>query len=283
MKYLITGGTGFLGERLIERLLEQGHEITTIARNEGKLIQLKQKFPSVNIFAGDIAVKDVIYRASLIYGGFDGIFHLAAWKFVSEAEKQIPECLRSNITGTQNVLETSLFMSNPPKFYLGISTDKAAHINGVYGASKFIMERMFKLYEEMIPLDIKYRIVRYGNVLYSTGSVLCKWKDLIQQDKEIIVTDPSATRFFWTRDQAIDLIFDCLKNANDSTPYCPEMKSMRVYDLLLAMYDKYSDRSKMKVKEIGLQAGENKNETMDGNIFSNEVEQYTIDEIKEMI
>ena len=95
------------------------------------------------------------------------------------------------------------------------------------------MEKMFQQFERtysnkssILPTD--FRLVRYGNVLYSTGSVLCKWKELIQEGKEVVVTEPSATRFFWTVEQAVDLIWDCMENAKDATPYCPEMKSMRI-------------------------------------------------------
>jgi UDP-N-acetylglucosamine 4,6-dehydratase/UDP-glucose 4-epimerase len=277
MKYLITGGTGFLGSRLIERLLEQEVcKIVTVARNEGKLIMLKEKFSQIDIVTGDIS-KEFVCQSLFEKYRFDGVFHLSAFKHVGMAEHQAIECLESNITGTINVLK----YAKDVDFVLGISTDKAAQVNGVYGLSKLAMERLFKNFEEFRP-NIKYRIVRYGNVLYSTGSVLCKWKDLIQQDKEIIVTDSNATRFFWTRDSAIDLIFDCLENANDSTPYCPKMKSIEIADLIIAMYEKYGV-NEIKIKKIGLQVGENLHETIDGKIFSNEVEQYTIDEIKEMI
>lgn len=279
MKYLITGGTGYLGSSLIERFLEREVcKIVTIARNEGQLVMLKEKFPQIDIITGDIS-KEFVCQSLFEKYKFNGVFHLSAFKHVGMAEHQAIECCESNILGTINLLKHAKDVD----FVLGISTDKAAQVNGVYGASKLIMERLFKNFEVLRP-DIKYRIVRYGNVLYSTGSVLCKWKDLIQQDKEIIVTDPGATRFFWTRDQAIDLIFDCLENAKDSSPYCPEMKSIRIYSLLLAMYEKYSDVSKMKVKEIGLQAGENIHEKiLEDGPYSNEVAQYTIDEIKEMI
>lgn len=110
--------------------------------------------------------------------------------------------------GSLNILEESL--ENKFDFVIGISTDKAAQVSGVYGASKLLMERLFCQFEA-INNSTEYRIVRYGNVLYSTGSVLCKWRDLLSEGKEVIVTDPDATRFFWTRDQAVDLIFLALR------------------------------------------------------------------------
>ena len=136
-------------------------------------------------------------------------------------------------------------------FIISISTDKAAQVTGVYGATKFLMERLSKQYEKL-NLDCQYRIARYGNVLYSTGSVLCKWKDLISQGKEVIVTEPEATRFFWTVDQALDLIMDCLENAKDSTPYCPDMKSMKIKNLLQAMIEKYSNGQNISIKTINI-------------------------------
>jgi FlaA1/EpsC-like NDP-sugar epimerase len=166
---------------------------------------------------------------------------------------------------------------------LGISTDKAAQVSGVYGASKLLMERLFTQFEKTYT-DTRFRIVRYGNVLYSTGSVLCIWKDLIQQGKEVIVTEPTATRFFWTVGQAIDLIFDCFHNAKDSKPYCPDMKSMRIDDLLQAMVAKYGDGKEIPIKSIGLQPGENLHEkVLEEGLASNEVEHFTVEEITELI
>ena len=119
------------------------------------------------------------------------------------AEKHVVECTNSNVVGTLNLLNESLITK--PDFFISISTDKAAKVSGVYGATKLLMERIQLQYEKMNS-DTKYRIVRYGNVLYSTGSVLCKWRDLLSNGEEVIVTDPAATRFFWTVEEAIELI-----------------------------------------------------------------------------
>jgi UDP-N-acetylglucosamine 4,6-dehydratase/UDP-glucose 4-epimerase len=214
--------------------------------------------------------------------GVDAIFHLAAFKHVGLAEQNVRECVLGNVTGTMNILE--LTRKYPIEFILGISTDKAAQVSGVYGASKLLHERLFTDYEKMNP-STKYRTVRYGNVLYSTGSVLCKWKDRLQNDEEVIITDSEATRFYWTVDQAIDLIFDCLNNAEDSKPYVPEMKSMSVGNLLEAMIRKYHpDGKTYKVKTIGLQPGENLHEVIvEDGPNSSEVERFTIEEIIELV
>lgn len=277
-KYLITGGTGFLGESLVERLLNKGCNIRVMSRNEGKLIILKQKFPDIEIYSGDISDEFEVMQAMK---DINGVFHLAASKHVGLAEKFVRECTKSNIIGSLNILQQSLNMNLD--FIIGISTDKAAQVAGVYGASKLMMERLFSQFETLNP-NCKYRIVRYGNVLYSTGSVLCKWKELISQNKQCIVTDLESTRFYWTVDQAINLIFDCLEKSNNSEPYCPNMKSMKINDLLKAMYIKYGANNYIEPKIIGLQKGENQHEKiMEDGPYSNEVENFSIEEIIEFI
>ena len=277
--YLVTGGSGFLGHPLVQNIISKGGKVRVLARDEGKLVDLKEKFPSIEIFPGDIFDRFEVKQAM---ENVNGVFHLAASKHVGLAEKYVRENVKSNTLGSLNILEESL--NNPNlEFILGISTDKAAQVAGVYGATKLLMERLFTQFESINP-DCKYRIVRYGNVLYSTGSVLCKWKALIEEGKEVIVTEPKATRFFWTVDQAIQLIIDCLTNAKDSKPYCPSMKSMSIDNLLKAMIKKYSNGKNIPIKVIGLQPGENLHEkVLEEGPYSSEAEQFNIDEIIELI
>jgi UDP-N-acetylglucosamine 4,6-dehydratase len=277
-KYLITGGAGFLGQSLVERLDRQGFSIRVMSRNEGKLIELKQKFPKIEIYSGDISDQFEVKQAMK---DINGVFHLAASKHVGLAEKFVRECIKSNTIGSLNILNQSL--EQDLDFIIGISTDKAAQVAGVYGASKLLMERLFKQFES-INSNCNYRVVRYGNVLYSTGSVLCKWKELIQNNQQCIVTDLNATRFYWTVNQALDLIFDCLSQSKNSDPFCPSMKSMKIEDLLKAMYIKYSNGNYIEPKIIGLQHGENMHEKiMENGPYSNEVENFSIEEIIELI
>lgn len=276
--YLITGASGFLGSKLVSYILSSGGRVRAICRNEGKLIELKEKFPSIEIHPGDVSDA---FEVKQSMRGITGVFHLAASKHVGLAEKFVRETIKTNTIGSLNILEESLNQSLD--FVLGVSTDKAAQVSGVYGASKLLMEKLFLQYEQLNP-GCKYRLVRYGNVLYSTGSVLCKWKSAIQLGKEITVTEPKATRFFWTVDQAIDLIVDCMNNAIDSKPYCPTMKSMSIENLLLAMIEKYSEGKNVPIKVIGLQSGENLHEkVLEEGPYSNEVDQFTIQEIKNLI
>ncbi len=277
-KYLVTGGSGFLGGEVTRRILEGGGKVSTISRDEGLLIKLKQLYPEVEIYTGDISDRLSVRR---LMKGVTGVFHLAAFKHVGLAEIESRECTLSNVYGSINVAEEAV--NEGVEFVIGISTDKAAQISGVYGASKFIMEKVFEQFDT--DYDTTFRIVRYGNVLYSTGSVLCKWRDLLKEGKEVIVTEPKATRFFWTLEQAVDLIWECLENAPDSKPYVPEMKSMSIENLLKAMANKYlPDGEELKIKQIGLQPGENFHErVIETGKYSNETEQFTVEEIQEFI
>ena len=277
--YLITGGSGFLGIPLCERVLNMGGKVRTLARDEGKLVDLQQKYPDIETLTGDIFDKFEVKQAMK---GVTGVFHLAASKHVGIAEQQVRECIKSNTFGSLNILDESL--ETKPDFVLGVSTDKAAQVAGVYGASKLLMERLFNQFEELND-DTNYRIVRQGNVLYSTGSVLCKWRDLLKAGREVIITEPDATRFFWTVDQAVDLIFECLDNATGPEPFVTEMKAIRMGDLLEAMANKYLPSGySLRVKEIGLQPGENLHEVIkqDGT-NSSQSEKFTVQEIMEVI
>jgi UDP-N-acetylglucosamine 4,6-dehydratase/UDP-glucose 4-epimerase len=276
--YLVTGGGGFLGKTLTKTILDNGGKVRVIGRDEGSLVSLKQTHPSIEIYTGDISDKFDVIQAMK---GVDAVFHLAASKHVGLAETFVRENIKSNTIGSLNIFDQSL--KQDLEFILSISTDKAAQVSGVYGATKLLMERLSLQFEKLNP-NCKYRMVRYGNVLYSTGSVLCKWKSLIEQNKEVVVTEPKATRFFWTADQAMELIFDCLEKATSSSPYCPDMKSMSIENLLGAMIEKYGGGKDVPVKVIGLQQGENLHEkVMDEGPYSNEVEQFTKDEIKNLI
>lgn len=286
---LITGGSGYLGLELISRLYNSNTHIKIFARDEGKLIEAKQKYPDIEIITGDISDKFEVEQAMK---GVNGVYHLAASKHIGIAEKQPRECIKSNIIGSLNVLEASINTELCPnlEFVIGISTDKAAQVNGVYGASKFLMERLFTQYEYLRP-TISYRIVRYGNVLYSTGSVLCKWKQAIIDNKPINISDPNATRFFWTVSQAVDLIFECLNNSTSPVPYVPTMKSMSIGDLLEGMVSKYSpleysgrQEYLKNVTQTGLQVGENLHERIvEHGPDSSQSERFTTLEIYEMI
>lgn len=268
-KILVTGGSGYLGQALISRLISIGiTDITSVSRNEGAAIALKEKFPSISLIIGDIADPWIVKKAMQ---GVDEIFHLAALKHVNVAEKDVKECVDSNVVGTLNIVNESLITK--PKVLVFVSSDKAAQPNGVYGCSKKIGEKLINEAETFNP-ETKYRIVRYGNVWMSTFSIGPKWKPKMQKGEEIILTDPEASRFFWEVGEAVDLIFESIQ-ADNSTPVVPKMKAVKMGTVLEACMDVWG---KSPVKIIGLQAGENKVETTDGIVFSDNCEQYSKEE-----
>lgn len=270
-KIVVFGASGFLGTALVERLYGSG-QIVAVARNEGGLITLKESFPEIEIMTGDISDPWVVKRAM---SGASEVYLLSAMKHVGLAETDVRSCIKTNVLGAMNVVEESL--NTKPEFLMFISTDKAAQPVGVYGCSKKICERLMSEAEKMNP-ETKYRVVRYGNVLGSTGSFITKWKPKMQRGEEVILTDPEASRFFWTVEEAVDLIFECLEKATDSTPYVPKMKAVTMGTVLEACMEVYG---KSPVKIIGLQPGENKVETTDGVTFSDKVEQFTREEFIE--
>ena len=140
---LITGGSGFLGNDLVTRLKGSGCHVCVMARNEGNLIKLQMKHPWIRILTGDVSDR---YSVQQAMKGVDGIFHLAAFKHVGLAEKQSRECINSNTIGSLILLEEAV--KEKVDFVLGISTDKAAQVSGVYGASKLLMERLFTQFEK---------------------------------------------------------------------------------------------------------------------------------------
>lgn len=272
-KIVVFGGSGYLGTALIDHLINKLYysNILAVARNEGQLVQLKEKFPMVNIMVGDIAdpwiVKQAMKDASYVY-------HLAAMKHVGLAEEQVRTCVNSNIIGTMNILAESYIQR--PIFVVFISSDKAAQGTGVYGASKKIGEKLFAEASTINP-ESMYRVIRYGNVWASTGSIATKWKPKMQAGEEVILTDPEASRFFWTVEDAVENIFDCMVKSTKAVPYIPSMKAASMDVVLEACMQVYG---RSPVKYIGLQPGENKYETMDGKVFSNQVDQFTVEEFK---
>ena len=275
-KYLITGGTGVIGDTLCKRILSLGGQVVVMSRSENKLKKLKEKYNKIEIVIGNICDRQLVRNT---IENVDGVFHLAAVAEGMQAGKPI-ESVKTNVIGSLVVLEEAFDVD----FVLGISSDKVVQVSGSYGATKFLMEKLFNQFEEINP-NVKYRVIRLGNVIYSVDSVLYRWKSLIENCKEIIITDKRATRFFMTSDKAIDLILNCLENAKDSKPYFEDMKSTSIGNLLQAMINKYAPTDcKLPIKRIGLHSSENLHERVfEGGPFTNEIEQYTVEELEDMI
>ena len=275
-KYLVTGGTGVVGYELCSRILEMGGKVVVLSRTEEKLKKLQEKYNEIEILVSDILDKESVRRAMK---DVRGVFHLTALAQGMQSGKAI-ESINTNILGSMNVLVESL----DKDFVLGISSDKVVQVSGNYGATKFLMERLFNEFEEINP-DTKYRVVRLGNVIYSVDSVLEKWKSRIENNEEVIITEPKATRFFMTKEQSVNMIFNCLEKSDDSTPYFEDVKSTSMGNLLEAMSNKYlPEGSELSVKEIGLQPNENLHERIiENGPYTNEIEQYTIKELEKII
>ncbi len=275
---LITGGTGYLGRELIYQLALDVKNITVLARNEGKLIELKEIYPHIEIICGDVSDPCIVKKACK---GKDTLFHLAAFKHVGLAETQAYQCFMSNVLGTSNLLKEfkgSLFVA--------ISTDKVAKISGVYGCSKYIMEKLIQEHS-LVNRDTKYVVPRYGNVIGSTGSIVPKWIKAAQNGEEITITEPRATRFFFTVSEAVDLIFEAIAHDTKGCigligkPYIKHMKSCEIGTLANAIQKKYGQFK--KINYIGLQEGENLHEWLDDNYCSKDAKKFTIKELIKMI
>lgn len=275
----VTGATGYLGEYLIDSLIQQGCTVNAIARNEGKLVALKERFGQVSIFPCPIEDFCLLRKA---VRGCCGVYHLAAFKDVILSDFNPVKAVQTNVLGTLNLLRLSMELKEI-KFLLATSSDKAVQVSGVYGATKLILERMFSEFHQVNGEACDYRIVRYGNVFYSTGSVLVKWKKALSRGQHIVITEPTATRFFLTRRDALSLIFKCLKTCKDAEPLLPsKMKSVEIGTLLEVMIEKYGS-TEPKIKIIGLQKGENKHELIHDGMSSMDAPRWSKRELLEVL
>jgi UDP-N-acetylglucosamine 4,6-dehydratase/5-epimerase len=226
---LITGGTGFLGRHLGKRLKATGHTVVLGARNN------KQNFEASRFSGCDVIPMDVCSMES-VRDAVNSvhphvIIHGAATKFVDLAERQPLECVDVNVVGSQNVARVAI--DRGVESLLGISTDKASPpIRNLYGLSKSVMERVFCYLDR--PSGTAMACVRYGNVAWSTGSVLPLWKRMLKEGGVIGTTGPHMRRFFFTVTEAVELVVTAIDNMEKirGRVLGREMKSAMVGDLL---------------------------------------------------
>lgn len=225
---LITGGTGFLGRKLALSLKNDYTVILTGRNNKQNLFA--QKFTGCQVIPMDVANIESV-RDAFVDAKPHIVIHAAATKFVDLAEKQPMECIDVNVTGSQNVARVSV--EKNVETVVGISTDKAAPpVRNTYGLSKAIMERVFCSMNGKSPT--KFVCVRYGNVAWSTGSVLPIWKKMHEEKKLIGTTGPEMRRFFFTVDEAVNLVITALNNIEETQGkiLSREMKSAQIEDIL---------------------------------------------------
>jgi len=206
---LITGGTGFLGKRLGKTLKEDNSVILTGRNNKQNMYA--RDFTGCDVIPMDVANIESV-RDAIVSTNPNIVIHAAATKFVDLAEKQPMECIDVNVIGSQNVARVAA--ENKVNSVIGISTDKASPpVRNTYGLSKAIMERMYCSMNEKS--DTKFVCVRYGNVAWSTGSVLPIWNKMHAKDGVIGTTGPEMRRFFFTVDEAVQLVLVAMNNVEE--------------------------------------------------------------------
>jgi UDP-N-acetylglucosamine 4,6-dehydratase len=258
---LVTGGTGSFGKSLVIKLLTKYSEIKKViiySRDELKqfefndyLTKLKLKKNNYRFFIGDVRDKN---RVKYALKDVDYVVHAAALKQVPAAEYNPFEFIKTNIIGAQNIIEASL-ESNVQKI-IALSTDKASSPINLYGATKLCSDKLFIAAQNYSgKKNIKFSVVRYGNVLGSRGSIipiLIKAKD----EKYFRITHKEMTRFNITLDAAVNFVIDCLKNTRGGEIFIPKLKSYRILDICKAM-----DENK-PIKILGIRPGEKLHEEM---------------------
>jgi len=248
-KILIVGGTGSWGQALTRQILDQYNpkSINILSRCEQKQVDMERQFNNklLKFHIGDIRDKD---RLLEVMGDIDIVFHLAALKHVPICETHINETVKTNILGTQNLIDVAKYY-NIKKFIL-ISTDKAVDPINTYGLSKALAER--------IVINAGYICIRAGNVLGTSGSVVPLFYKLAKGGHPITVTDPYMTRFSMYLNDAINLIFKALQSAQSGEVYVMKMDSYLLKDLA----ELYSEKYKVPINIIGTRAGEKKHEIL---------------------
>jgi FlaA1/EpsC-like NDP-sugar epimerase len=225
---LITGGTGYLGRRLGAALRER-HKVVLGARNN-KQNMVAQGLTGCEVVPLDVAHIESVRDAVVAFKP-DTVIHAAATKFVDLAERQPMECVDVNVVGSQNVARVCV--EHGVSAVIGISTDKAAPpVRNIYGLSKAIMERMFCGMDGKTAT--RFLCVRYGNVAWSTGSVLTIWKKMHEQAGVIGTTGPEMRRFFFTVDEAVQLVLTALGRVEElrGRVLSRYMKAAQIQDML---------------------------------------------------
>lgn len=256
---LITGGTGSFGKKFIETILYRYPNVKKIvifSRDELKQSELRMKYPAIDypqlrFFIGDVRDKDRITRAC---EGIDVIIHAAAIKQVDTAEYNPTECIRTNIDGAENVIHAALDCG--VKNVVALSTDKACAPINLYGATKLVSDKLFTAANNIRGArDIKFSVVRYGNVMGSRGSVIPFFMNK-KDSGELPITHKEMTRFNISLQDGVNMVMYALKNHLGGEIFVPKIPSYRILDIAKAI------APTCELKDIGIRPGEKLHEEM---------------------
>lgn len=260
----ITGGTGSWGNELTKQLLEKNpKKIIVYSRSELQQVNMQRIFsnPKIKFIIGDVRDYKQLVKSSI---GVDYIFHLAALKHVPICEEQPDEAIKTNIVGTQNVIDAA--KENKVKKVIDVSTDKAADPFNFYGMTKAVGERL--IINANIDSDkTKFVCIRGGNVLGTNGSIVPFFIDQINRLKMILITDKEMTRYYMTIKEAIHLLFKATENSFGGETFVMKMPACKVLDLAEVLIEEVGNKN-IPIKEIGIRPGEKIHECL---ISKNEV------------
>ena len=259
MKILITGGTGTVGKSLLKL---NDNEYISVSRNEEKIADVRREFPNVKYYVGNVEDKGLLLRVFKDVKP-DVVVHTAAMKHIDLMETNPISGCNINVLGSLNVVEASIINDVP--ITVGISTDKACLSESVYGASKYLMERVFMNTNNT---DNRFSLTRFANVAHSNGSVLPFWLKLKKEGKALKLTDPNMNRLIFTQKDAAELIkrtIDYTKTDGGGFVMSYKMKCVNMLDLAKVISD--------DIEIVGKRPGEKTNEDL---ISASEVERTYI-------
>ena len=257
---LITGGTGSLGVALTKRLLSLDvKQIRIFSRNEFKQISMESEIKDerLRFLIGDVRDQKRLKRA---IEDVDIVFHTAAMKHVPKVEYNPFESIKTNVEGSQNVIEACL--ENNVEKAICIGTDKAVSPLNTYGATKLLMEKLFvnaQQYSNPKKHPTKFIAVRYGNVFGSSGSVIPKFIQQLKNKEHLTITDEKMTRFSITMEQALDFILKATELGNGTEIFIPKLKSYDLTQVKNILFDLFE---KTDSKNVGIRPGEKLHETL---------------------
>ena len=258
---LVTGGTGSIGREIVRKVLQYQPNVMRVFNNEeAELFNLEQElenYPNVRFLIGDVRDKGRLQRA---VEGIDFVFHAAAFKHVPLCEYNPFEAVKTNVLGTQNLIEAA--MEQEIEKLITISTDKAVNPVNVMGATKLLAERLtisanhYKGARKTV-----FSCVRFGNVLDSRGSVVPLFREQIKRGGPVTITDPDMTRFVMSIPQAVDLVLKAAEIARGGEIFIFKMRTLHIRDLAEVMIEELAPHygyapETIKIEISGKRAGE---------------------------